>query len=140
MRSPWWGGRQHGLSAAPARRRTDDGGETGQATVEFAFLLPVLALLVLAMVQIGLVVRAKILTVHGAREAARAAAVDDDPLIAARTSGLAPLTVSVITSGQRVTATVSYIDRTDVPLVGILLPDVVLTSNASMRKEDWPSP
>ena len=50
--------------------------EGGQATVEVALLLPLLALLLLAVVQVGLVVRDQVLVTHAAREAARAAAVD----------------------------------------------------------------
>ncbi len=121
----------------PGRHRR----QRGQATVEVAFLLPILALLLLGLIQIGLVVRAKVLTVHAAREAARAAAVDDDPAAAAATSGLAAgrYTVTVELSGERVVATVSYVDPTNVPLIGALLPDVTLTSRAVMRHENWPT-
>ena len=54
-------------------------GERGQATVEFAFVLPLLVLALLAVVQVGLVVRDQLGVVHAAREAARAASVDPDP-------------------------------------------------------------
>ena len=50
--------------------------EGGQATVEVALLLPLLATMLLAVVQVGLVVRDQVLVTHAAREAARAAAVD----------------------------------------------------------------
>lgn len=50
----------------------DDG---GQATVEFALALPLLAVLLLAVVQVGLVVRDQVVLVHAAREAARAVAI-----------------------------------------------------------------
>ena len=54
----------------------DDG---GQATVEFALVLPLLAVLLLAVVQVGLVVRDQVLLTHAAREAARAVAVREVP-------------------------------------------------------------
>ena len=52
------------------------GRDRGQSTVEVALLLPFVALLLLAVVQVGLVARDQVLVVHAAREAARAAAVD----------------------------------------------------------------
>ena len=61
----------------PRRRR--GGAEGGQATVEFAFLLPLVVFAALAVIQIGLVVRDQMDVVHAAREAARAASVDADP-------------------------------------------------------------
>lgn len=51
----------------------------GQATVEIAMLLPVLVTTLLLVVQVGLLARDRVLTVHAARTAARAAAVDPDP-------------------------------------------------------------
>ena len=50
-------------------------GERGQAALEFALCLPILALLLLALVQVGLVVCDQVAVVHAAREGARAAAV-----------------------------------------------------------------
>ena len=61
------------------RRHRARGGERGQATVEFAFLLPLIVLSVLAVIQVGLVVRDQLGVVHAARQAARAASVDPDP-------------------------------------------------------------
>ena len=115
--------------------------DRGQATVEVAMLLPVLAILLLGLIQVGMLVRAKVLTVHSAREAARAAAVGDDPSAGAAAGGLPAGRYSVTASidGQRVRAVVTYVDPTNVPLVGALVPDVSLTSTVTMRKEEWPS-
>ena len=57
-------------------KRYDCGHKLGclQATVELALVLPVVATLLLAVVQVGLVVRDQIRVTHAAREAARAAA------------------------------------------------------------------
>ena len=45
------------------------------------------------------------------------------------------LTVEISESIGTVTATVSYTDHTDVPLIGALLPDVVLTASVTMAIE-----
>lgn len=124
-------------TATPPRARSHHR-DRGQATVEVAVLLPILAILAIGLLQVGLVVRAKVLTVHAAREAARAASVGDDPHVAAATSGLNPLSVQIANDGERVTAVVTYVDPTDLPIVGAAMPSVTLRSTATMRIEDWP--
>ena len=59
-------------------------GDEGQAAVELALVLPLVVALLLAVVQVGLIVRDQVLVVHAAREAAREAAVDPDPAAALR--------------------------------------------------------
>jgi Flp pilus assembly protein TadG len=119
-------------------------GEGGQATVELALVLPLVLILVLGVVQVGLVVRDQVLTVHAAREGARAAAVDGRPG-AARTAalagtGLAAGRTQVTTAnrgepGSRVRVEVRHRSATDVPLVGALIGDVELRAAAVMRVE-----
>ncbi len=118
-------------------------GNQGQAAVELALVLPLVALLLLALVQVGLVVRDQVLLTHAAREAARQAAVDPSPE-AARRAVLAgaPLTMDRLDvrltgpgSSGRVTVRLSFRSPTAVPVVGPLTPDVVLTAHASMRAE-----
>ena len=111
--------------------------------MEVALVLPVVALLLLLVVQAALVVRDQVLVVHAAREAARAAAVDPAagaprraaldgaPLHPARTE----VQVGPGRRGQPVAVTVSYRSPTFVPLVGALVPDVVVRGRASMRRE-----
>ncbi len=108
--------------------------ERGQATVELALLLPVIALLVLAVVQVAVVARAELLVVTAAREAARAAAVGDDPALAHR---LPPdqTQVSRWNEGDLVVVRVRYHQPTDVPLVGALVGDVVHEAVVAMRRE-----
>lgn len=108
--------------------------------MELALALPLVMLLLLAVVQVGLVVRDQVLTVHAAREAARAAAVDPSPTAARaaalRGSGLPPgrLTVTLARDDQS-SAAVTYREATDLPLVGPLLPDLTLRAKATMRTE-----
>jgi len=125
------------------RTRRED---RGQATVELALVLPLVAVLLLVVLQAGLVVRDRVLVTHAAREAARAAAVADvDPASAATRAALRAgdlsaerlaVTSAVVDGGERVTVRITYRSSTDVPLVGALLPDIDLGAEATMRVED----
>jgi Flp pilus assembly protein TadG len=118
--------------------------EGGQASVELVLALPVLAVLLLLLVQVGLVVRDQVLLVHAAREGAREAAVASDAG-AARRGALAAarldadrLTVTTegrAGAGSRVTVRLEYRSPTQVPLVGALVGDVHLSAAATMRVE-----
>jgi Flp pilus assembly protein TadG len=122
------------------RRRTRDG-EKGQAAIELALCLPILALLLLALVQVAVVVRDQVAVVHAAREGARAAAVTGagpaDGVAAAREAvRLDPGRLDVDAArGEVVRVVVSYRSPTDVPLVGRLVGDVTLRATAVMRSE-----
>jgi len=115
-------------------------GERGQASVELALVLPVLILFLLGLVQTALVARDQVLLQDAARAAAREASVGADPSRvrdAARRS-LAGVTVDVQRQGgvgDPVVVVARYHDRTDVPFVGGLFPDVDLTARATMRVE-----
>ena len=114
--------------------------ERGQATVEFALILPVLVLALLAVLQVALVVRDRIAVVHAAREAARAASVDPDPTRAMR-AVQRTLPGARMHIGRRggvgepVTVVVTYRSSTELPLVGPLFPDPTLRSRVVMRVE-----
>ena len=119
--------------------------EQGQATVEAALVISVLVALALTVVQVGVVVRDRVLLAHASREAARAAAVD--PTLAAATAsarsatGLVDDRLTVALSGpagspgDRLTVVVRYRAPTTVPLVGALIPDVDLETSATTRVE-----
>ena len=118
--------------------------QRGQAAVELALVLPLLALLALALVQVGLVVRDQVRVTFGAREGARQAAVEDDEgavrqAVAASTRLDGDrLEIDVGDRGEpgsRVTVRVAYRAPTDLPLVGRLVGDVHLEGVATMRVE-----
>jgi len=115
--------------------------DRGQATVEFALLLPFFALLLLVIIQVGLVVHARVMVTHAAREGARAAAVgasDDDIRQAVAVAGDLPvhrLRVEVTRRNGAVSVSVFYVDPTSVPLIGAMLSDVELAATATMRLE-----
>jgi len=115
--------------------------EAGQATVELALALPAVLLALLAIVQAGLVVADHVRTVHVAREVARAVAVDgrpgaaSDAVAAAGGDGCTAATARPAEVGATLSVTVTCASPTDVPLVGVLLPDVDVRSRARMRVE-----
>lgn len=115
------------------RRRST--GERGQATVEFAIVLPALLLVVLAFVQLSLVVLTKFAVTHTAREVARVLVVDpgaDPDVVAAqaRPFGSGPLDVRVEwqASGGRRSAIVRVADDVEGVLrIWRLNPEVATT-------------
>lgn len=117
------------------------GSDGGQVAVELALVLPLVAVLVLALLQVAVLGRDAVVVTHAAREAARAAAVDprdDVARRAARDAGtLDPtrLTVRFSRAGDRVVVEVAYRDATALPLVGRFLGDVTLTARSTMRAE-----
>jgi Flp pilus assembly protein TadG len=134
--------RRPALGRALARRRRR--GQHGQATVELALVLPLVALLLLALVQVAVVARDQVLVTHAAREAARSAAVDPDVdaarRAAERAGPLAADRLDVAVSGRegvgsRVRVVVRYRVPLRLPLVGRAVHDVELTADATMRVE-----
>lgn len=107
-------------------------------------MLPVVLLLVLLIAQLGLVIRDQIMVVNAAREGARAAIVEPSTAAAARavfaTTRLDPARtgVALTASGSApplITVTVTYRSTTEVPLIGALLGDVIVTESTTMRRE-----
>ena len=128
----------------PRRRSAGRRPDRGQATVELALVLPLIAMLLLALVQAVIVARDQILVTHAAREAARAAAVDPDPGAARRAARDAgPLVAGRLDVavhergpvGGRVRVEVRYGEPARLPVVGRLLGDLTLRSEATMRVE-----
>ena len=118
----------------------------GQATVEFVMVLPLVAMVCLAVVQVAVVARRDVLVAHAAREAARAAAVESNSTAAVtaareaavRSGGLDASRLKVIVSRDvdDVHVTVRYEDPTDVAMVGRLVRSVTLQERVTMRRED----
>ena len=120
--------------------------ERGSAVVEFALLLPLLLLMLLALVQIGVLARDRLLVAQAARAGAREAAIQEsdaavrDAAIAAG-PGLDPgrLDVDVQRAGGRgdpVSVAISYQAPVAGVLAGWLLPaTVTLATSATARQE-----
>jgi hypothetical protein len=102
--------------------------------------MPIIAIFLLAIVQIVVIVRGQVAVIHAAREGARAAAVSASPNSAAVAAsragaGIAPVIVATSTTGKTITVTVRFIDHTNVPLIGAFIPDITLIGRATMRFE-----
>ena len=130
----------------PSRSRVPDRLERGSAVVEFALLLPIVLLVLLAVVQVGVLGRDRLVLEQAARAGARIAAVDAsetavEDAVRAAASALdgERLTLSVEREGSRgsaVRVTVRYDAAMASLLAGWLLPvSVDLSTTATMRQE-----
>lgn len=122
------------------------GAERGTATVEFALLLPLLLMMCLALVQVGLLARDRLLAEAVARAGAREAAVQADEAAIREAAlaagpGLDPdaVTIGVTregTVGDPVTVEVGYAEPIRVPFVDWLFGDTVsMKASATNRQE-----
>ena len=123
--------------------------ERGQATVEFALVLPILLLLIGGIINFGWVFGNQLLTQNAAREAARYAAihyydssVDDDRAVAAdivvaRAPTINSPVVTLTVVGETVTVKVSSSVNFLTPLISELFPDgkCTITTQCVMRLE-----
>jgi Flp pilus assembly protein TadG len=126
-------------SAASSEPGERDHRDRGQAAVELALCLPLLFVFLLGIVQLVVIVRDQLAVQLAAREAARAAAVaaasGAADGAAERAVALRPLNVAISSTGETVTVIVSHVTPTDVPLIGLLLPDITVTAAATMALE-----
>ena len=118
----------------------------GTAAVEFALVLPVVLVVGLALVQVGLLVRDRLLVESAVRAGARIAAVDpgDDAvrigvLRAAPSLDAAAASVSIARPGVRgepVTVALEYVSPIRVPFIGWLFPaGITMRAVATDRQE-----
>lgn len=112
----------------------------GQATVEFALVLPLVVLAVLLVFQALVIAHDRLLVEHAAREAARAASVDPSGAdAAAAVRRVLPGAHLALQRGRGVgaivRADVALRSTTDLPIIGPLLPDVDLHATVTMRAE-----
>lgn len=129
-----------------SHRSRSASGERGSAVVEFALLMPILLVLLLALVQVGVIAHDRLLLSQAARAGAREAAITEsessirDAAIRAA-PGLDPerLELDVAREGGRgspVTVSVSYEVPVAAVLAGWLLPaSVSLDVDAAARQE-----
>jgi Flp pilus assembly protein TadG len=121
-------------------------GERGSAAVEFALLLPILLLVLLAFVQVGALARDQLVLTQASRAGAREAAVNGSvdavqEAVSSAAAGLAAerVTIAVVWGGARgtpVTVSLTYEVPVASPLAGWLLPQAIsLRSSATMRQE-----
>jgi Flp pilus assembly protein TadG len=118
--------------------------DRGQATLELALCLPLVAFLVAALVETGGIVSDQVRLWHAARDAVRTAVVDPDAAAvdrAAEDAGLHPLDITISpapalrAAGRPLTVSVRYRPAARLPLVGGLFDDFTLNARATMRIE-----
>ena len=123
-----------------------DRSQAGSAVVEFALVLPLVLVVALSLVQVGLLVRDRLLIEAAARAGARTAAVDaDEGAVRAAALAAAPeldpthtdLEIARQgTQGDPVTVSISYEEIVRVPLIGWLFGSSIrLDTTATDRQE-----
>jgi Flp pilus assembly protein TadG len=114
-------------------------GDSGQAAVELALAMPILVVLMLAILQIAVAVRDDLAVELAAREGARAAAVTSDIQgaadAAARRAIDLPIDVATARHGDHVTVTVTYVDPTDMSIIGAFIGPITHTASVTMVME-----
>jgi len=118
--------------------------EPGQATVEFALVLPFLFLFSLSVVQIGSVANDQLALGHAARTAARAISLAD---VAGENANqialdsvqnsitLNPVDVNVELNETLAQVTLKYQRQINIPIIGKLFNNVTLLATTSMPRE-----
>jgi Flp pilus assembly protein TadG len=113
--------------------------QAGQATVEFALALPIVLLVILGMTQVGVAIRNELAVELAAREGVRAASVSASPAAAASAAAAAavelPISVTTSVTASSVTVMVTYIDPTDVAIIGRLIGPSTHQATATMALE-----
>jgi Flp pilus assembly protein TadG len=120
--------------------------DAGSAVVEFALVMPLLLLVALALVQVAVLGRDRLVVEHAARAGAREAAVDSDDAAVRSVAlddaaPLDPARVSVTVErgggfGAPVLVRVTYDAAVAIPLAGWVLPSAVrLEAAVTMRQE-----
>ena len=118
--------------------------ESGQATVEFALVLPFLFLFSLSVVQVGSVANDQLALGHAARTAARAISLGDVSdenanqiaLNSVQNSiTLNPVDVNVELNETLAQVTLKYQRQINIPIIGRLFNNVTLQATSSMPRE-----
>ena len=118
--------------------------ESGQATVEFALVLPFLFLFSLSVVQVGSVANDQLALGHAARTAARAISLGDVSdenanqiaLNSVQNSiTLNPVDVNVELNETLAQVTLRYQRQINIPIIGRLFNNVTLQATTSMPRE-----
>lgn len=120
--------------------KVDHNYQSGQATVEIALVIPILAVFLLLVVHVGIVIRQHVLVTHASREAARVLSVENNSNrakeAARRSVSDAQVTITRPSSvGSYLTVLVTDEVENPIPFIGIVLPDIRVQSRTTMRVE-----
>lgn len=118
--------------------------QTGQATVEFALVLPFLFLFSLSVVQVGSIANDQLALGHAARSAARAISLGDVTDQSANqiatnavdnTITLNNVRIDIELGDKFAQVALSYTRNINIPIIGRLINEVTLHSSAIMPRE-----
>lgn len=135
------------MSFQNCRKQTTKRDDEGQATVEFALVLPFVVISLLLLMQVLIIVLAHVQVANAARNGVRAAAVSAQPSqtaesvvlrsIAGATDGetRSDISVQTTTDSRWVTVTVTQQLVTDLPIIGRFISDLDIRSHFSMLLE-----
>ena len=121
-----------------------DAAENGQATVEFALVLPFLFLFSLSVVQVGSIANDQLALGHAARSAARAISLGDVTDQSAsqiatnavdNTITLNNVRIDIELGDKFAQVALSYTRTINIPIIGRLMNEVTLHSSATMPRE-----
>ena len=137
------------MPTALNRRTRSVGAQRGTATVEFALVLPLLLVMCLALVQVGLLARDRLLVEAVARAGAREAALQVDEAAIREAAlaagpGLEPdaVTIGVTRAGSigdPVTVRVDYAEPIRVPFIDWLFGDAVSMGTSVTDRQEFAS-
>lgn len=111
--------------------------DQGQATAEFALILPLIVIVLALVIQLTTLAVARLEIESETSRAARAASMAQDPSTAARESLFpeSPSTVDVHFDDESVTVSVSRRVATDAVIIGRFVPTIELSSSLTMARE-----
>lgn len=116
---------------------------SGQASVEFAFVLPLVVIMACGLVAVGMTIRDELAVELAAREGARAASVSANPASAATAAASRAITlpievaveVATATDSSAVTVTVTATQAVHIAFLGSILGPVTHTASVTMTLE-----
>lgn len=126
---------------SPTRRDESSHRESsGQATVEFALVLPLIVVLLGIIVQTGLITAGHLDVVDETRRVARSASLAEDPRSAALEALPSGSTsrIDVWFDSMSVTVVVTRRIDTDIPIIGRFTPSIDVRSRLTLAREPIP--
>ncbi|MFN8015811.1 MAG: TadE family protein [Acidimicrobiia bacterium] len=114
--------------------------ESGQSTVEFALIIPLLCIFLMFIIQVAVVVRSYIAVSNSSRVVARELAVNPDHMTALRQGNRIESNIQYdiarpSTKGEYLTVVAKKTVKSNLPLIGIIFPPVTVESSTTMRVE-----
>lgn len=120
-----------------SRTAFHDASDDGQAAVEFAVVLPLIAMLLTVIAQIAIIIVSQLDVIDESRHIARLAALAQDPASAAYFAlpPDSPSSVAIRFDDETVTVEVSRDVPTDMPIIGRFTPSIAIRERVTVLRE-----